>query len=112
MLNPLKSGFLGVQLFFPKVLRYSVPSFLWLAGLSTPELALNYSINIVILSIQSSFNFLSAYNVILDHNNIKAGVLAIPYYFVLSNVSALFGFYKFLRGERFRTWDHMREIGN
>jgi hypothetical protein len=36
-------------------------------------------------------------------------MLALPQYFVLSNLAALIAFYQFLRGERYAHWEPNRE---
>jgi uncharacterized membrane protein len=45
----------------------------------------------------------------LEKSEIKSGILAMPLYFVLANLAALIGFYKFLRGERYACWKPIRE---
>ncbi len=46
----------------------------------------------------------------LEKSGRKAGILAVPLYFILTNLASLIGFYKFLRGERYARWEPIREI--
>jgi hypothetical protein len=36
-------------------------------------------------------------------------LLALPQYFVLANLASVLGFYKFVRGERYASWEPIRE---
>jgi hypothetical protein len=38
-------------------------------------------------------------------------LLALPHYFVLTNVASLIALYQFLRGERYAHWEPIRETG-
>lgn len=109
MLNPLKSGFYGVQLFSHKVLRYSVPVFLFLIFCSTAALSLQSLLYALIFALQAAFYFTALAAWILERSGAKAGILAIPLYFVLTNVASIVAFYKFLRGERYARWEPIRE---
>ena len=40
--------------------------------------------------------------------NIRTGVLSVPFYFILANASALWGFITYLRGAREVTWTTVR----
>ncbi len=110
MLNPLRSGFYAVELISHKVLRYSVPILLILILFSN-SLAAVYSIFFtVILILQIMFYLMALAAWGLEKNGRKAGLLAAPLYFVLTNLASLVGFYKFLRGERYARWEPIREI--
>ena len=58
---------------------------------------------------QIGFYLLAALGWLLEKSGAKIGVLAIPHYFVLANLASVFAFYKFLRGERYATWEPIRE---
>ena len=109
MLNPLKSGFYAVQLISHKVLRYSVPVFLFLLFVSTAVLALDSAIFFVILLLQVAFYAAAFFGWFLETSGRKSGILAIPLYFVLANLASVTGFYKFLKGESYARWEPIRE---
>lgn len=105
MLNPLKSGFYGVQLISHKLFRYAVPVFLFFLLISTAILSFYSNIFSLIFAVQIAFYLLAFLGWI---TNLK--ILAIPYYFVLTNIASIVAFYKFLRGEKFARWEPIREI--
>src|SRR5260221_525331 len=45
----------------------------------------------------------------LERAGVRSRMLALPQYFVLSNLAALIAFYQFLRGERYAHWEPHRE---
>lgn len=108
MLNPLKSGFYAIELISHKVLRYSAPIFLFLILISSIFLAFGSLFFVIVLAVQALF-YLAAFGAwIMESKNVKLGLLASPFYFVLTNVSSAVGFYKFLRGERYARWETAR----
>lgn len=109
MMNPLKSGFFAIELISHKVFRYAVPVFLLLLLFSAAVLSFYSNIFVLISALQIGFYLLAAAGWILESRNRKPGVLAIPLYFVLTNVASLIGFYKFLRGERYASWEPIRD---
>ena len=108
MLNPLKSGFYGVELLSHKVLRYAAPVFLATTFVSTAFLASQSLFFGGLLFLQVSFYMLAFAAWLLGSKNLKLGIFAAPLYFVLANLSSVMGFYKFLRGERFTRWEPVR----
>jgi len=45
----------------------------------------------------------------LERAGVHSRILALPQYFVLSNLAALIACYQFLRGERYEHWETNRE---
>ena len=109
MLNPLKSGFYAVELVSHKVLRYAVPLFLLLIFVSNAVLLLRVPFFEIIFLLQTAFYLLAFIGWAFEKMGARIGVFAIPHYFVLANLASVFGFYKFLRGERYATWEPIRE---
>lgn len=109
MLNPLKSGFYAVELFSHKVLRYSVPLFLFLLFVSTGVLAFSSNVFGFIFAMQLVFYVAALTGWVLEKSGKRLGILAMPLYFVLANMASLVGFYKFLSGERYARWEPIRE---
>jgi cellulose synthase/poly-beta-1,6-N-acetylglucosamine synthase-like glycosyltransferase len=108
-LNPLKSGFYAVQLFSHKVLRYAVPVFLFSILFSTAVLSPHSAIYSLIFAVQASFYLMAFAAWLLERSGAKLGILAMPLYFVLTNIASIVAFYKFLRGERYARWEPIRE---
>jgi cellulose synthase/poly-beta-1,6-N-acetylglucosamine synthase-like glycosyltransferase len=108
MLNPLRHGFYAIQLLSHKVLRYSVPVFLILMLLSSVILAFNNLFYAVVTLLEVCFYLVAIIAWALEMRSVRLGILGAPFYFVLANLSSVVGFYKFLRGERFVSWETVR----
>jgi len=108
LLNPLRSGFYGVQLISHKVMRYLVPFFLMglfiCSGLLAP-ISLFYRL---IFAAQIACYACPALAWVLDGVGIRIRLLAFPQYFMLANLASLIGCYKFLRGQRYASWEPIR----
>ena len=109
MMNPFRSGFYAVELISHKVLRYAVPLFLLLIFAANAVLMRDSIFYEIIFLLQIAFYFLAFLGWLIEKTGAKIGVFAIPHYFVLTNLASVFGFYKFLRGERYATWEPIRE---
>ncbi len=109
MMNPFRSGFYGVQLLSHKVMRYAVPFFL-IAILAASGILARYSMLYSIVFVAQLGCYLSALGAwMLERAGVHSRMLALPQYFVLSNLAALIAFYQFLRGERYAHWEPNRE---
>lgn len=111
MLNPFKSGFYAVELISHKLFRYGVPLFLAALFVSTATLFFQSDFFGVFLALQAAFYLLALIGWILEKTGRPTGILAMPLYFMLANLASLVGFYKFLRGERFASWEPIRDSG-
>src|SRR5713226_4242414 len=109
MVNPFRSGFYAVQLLSHKVMRYAVPLFL-IAILAASAILARYSLLYSIVFVAQLGCYLSALGAwMLERAGLHSRALALPQYFVLSNLAALIAFYQFLRGERYAHWETSRE---
>ncbi len=108
MLNPFESGFFAVELVSHKLLRYSVPVFLILILISSVILAAHSAVFSLILLAQVLFYLLAFVGWLFERGGKSIGVFAIPLYFALANLASLIGFYKFLAGERYASWEPLR----
>ena len=109
MMNPFRSGFYAVQLLSHKVLRYAVPFFL-IAILATSGILVRYSVAYLILFCLQIACYLGALGAwMLERAGVHSRALALPQYFVLSNLAAVIASYQFLRGERYAHWETSRE---
>jgi cellulose synthase/poly-beta-1,6-N-acetylglucosamine synthase-like glycosyltransferase len=108
MLNPVKAGFYSLQLLSHKLLRYAVPIFLVLAFFSSLVLTTSSILFVIIFTVQAVF-YLTAWAAwILEKYGRKSSILAVPLYFVLANIASAAGFYKFVVGERYASWEPVR----
>jgi len=109
MLSPVKSGFYAVELFSHKVMRYFVPFFL-IAILAASAFLARGSNSYLVMTLAQLACYLSAFAALaLERAGVRNRVLALPQYFLLANVASLIAFYKFLRGERYASWEPIRE---
>src|SRR6266849_5661375 len=109
MMNPFRSGFYAVQLLSHKVMRYAVPFFL-IAILATSGILARYSLLYLTVFGSQLGCYLGALGAwMLERAGVHSRMLALPQYFVLSNLAALIACYQFLRGERYAHWETNRE---
>jgi len=108
LLNPLRSGFYGVQLVSHKVMRYLVPFFLMGLFISSALLASGASFFRLMLAVQILCYACPGIAWLLDRAGIRSRLLAFPQYFMLANLASLIGCYKFLRGQRYASWEPIR----
>jgi cellulose synthase/poly-beta-1,6-N-acetylglucosamine synthase-like glycosyltransferase len=112
MLNPVRSGFFAVELISHKIFRYAVPLFLLGIFAANSFLAFHSAVFELIFLFQIGFYLMALLAWFFERKGIRLGVLAIPLYFVLANLASLIAFHKFLRGERFATWEPIREAAD
>lgn len=109
MMNPLRSGFYGVQLFSHKVMRYLVPLFLILVLVSSVVLAFDSLLFRLIVAGQVGVYGAAALAWALERFGLHNRLLAIPQYFVIANLASLIAVYKFTTGERYARWEPIRD---
>lgn len=108
MLNPFVSGFFAIELISHKVLRYCVPLILLLLLATSAAASVDSVFFLFVFAAQIIFYGFALAAWILEKNQVKSSLLAIPLYFTLSNLAAIFGFFKFLSGERYSYWEPIR----
>jgi cellulose synthase/poly-beta-1,6-N-acetylglucosamine synthase-like glycosyltransferase len=108
LLNPVRSGFYGVQLLSHKVMRYLVPFFLMGLLISSAVVASGSLFYRLMFAAQIACYACPALAWILDRVGIRSRLLAFPQYFMLANLASLIGCYKFLRGQRYASWEPIR----
>ena len=109
MMNPFLSGFYAVQLVSHKLMRYSVPLFLVTAFVSSAASAGQSVLFAAFSAAQLAFYGVALLAWFLEKAGLRTGPLAIPLYFVLANAASVGGFYKFLKGERYASWEPIRD---
>jgi len=112
MMNPRRSGFYAVELFSHKVMRYFVPVFLIALFVASGVLAPSSIFYLAIFAAQLAGYSTAALAALLERAGVQNRLLALPQYFVLSNLASLIAFYQFIRGERYAHWEPQREDGS
>lgn len=107
LLNPLRYPVFSFQLISHKILRYGV-SFMLPALLVTNLFLLDRVFFQVSFAFQVGFYLCAGIAWLRERNAKPSGVLALPYYFTLTNLAAITAFLKFLRGERVVVWTPKR----
>ena len=108
MLNPIRSGFYGIQLLSHKVMRYLVPFFLMGLFVSSAVLATSSLFYRLMFAAQLAAYACPALAWLLDRVGIRSRLLALPQYFMLANLASLIACYQFVRGERYARWEPIR----
>jgi cellulose synthase/poly-beta-1,6-N-acetylglucosamine synthase-like glycosyltransferase len=107
-LNPLKYGRFAWQLWSHKVLRYASP-FIWIGALAANVVLIGYHVAyLVMFAGQCAIIAAGVAGFILQDRNHNLGLLAKPYYFVLTNLASLIAALRYLRGDRMVVWTPVR----
>lgn len=109
MLNPFRSGFYAIQLWSHKVMRYIVPVFLIVMFVTSAFLASRNLFFAVLFVGQLAFYLAALVSAVLERFGVTIRLLALPQYFVITNLASLIAFVKFLSGETYTKWEPSRE---
>jgi hypothetical protein len=109
MMNPFRSGFYAVQLLSHKVMRYAVPLFSLGVFVSSAALAFQSRVYLAAAVLQMAFYASALMGWLGEQIGIRHRLLSLPRYFVLANVASVVAFHKFISGERYASWEPMRE---
>src|SRR5262249_30076254 len=109
MLNPLRSGFFAFELFSHKVMRYLVPLFLVTALIASAVLAWESPLYRIVLLLQLACYVSAVIAFALERLGFSTRLLALPQYFVLTNVASVMALFQLLRGETYTRWEPIRE---
>jgi cellulose synthase/poly-beta-1,6-N-acetylglucosamine synthase-like glycosyltransferase len=105
LLNPLRHGRYAWQLWSHKALRYASPLF-WIVALTTSAVLGADPFYLALFALQVLVIAAGIGGFLLGTSG--AGVLAKPYYFLLTNVASLLAIWRYLQGERSVTWKPIR----
>lgn len=108
MMNPFNSGFYAVQLISHKLLRYAVPILLAAMFIANSVLIPSSGFYSTLFALQALFYILAVAGWIIEIAGLRSRILSIPQYFLLANLASVIAFYKFLRGERYESWEPIR----
>jgi cellulose synthase/poly-beta-1,6-N-acetylglucosamine synthase-like glycosyltransferase len=106
-LDPVRYGVFAWQLWSHKLLRYATP-LLWLTAIGANIALAGQTPYLVLLLAQFALIAAGALGFPLQERGYKLGLLAQPYYFLLTNVASLIATLRYLRGERMVTWTPIR----
>lgn len=108
LFNPFKYGFISLQLFSHKVLRWLIPVFMIILFFSNIFLLRDSKLYMTTFAFQIVF-YLSAFlGWITDLLNIKIKIFALPLYFCVVNIASLISLVKTLSGGKAVTWEPIR----
>jgi len=108
VLNPFRKGFYAVQLLSHKVMRYLVPLFLIVLLVTSALLAFNSLFYAVVFIAQVGFYLAATAATLMVRFGINSRVLALPQYFLITNLACLMALFKLVRGERYIKWEPVR----
>lgn len=109
VLNPFRSGFYAIQLWSHKLMRYLVPVFLIVIFLTSAFLTPRSAFYAAVFVMQVAFYLAALVSWILERLGVTFSLLALPQYFVITNLASLIAFVKFVTGERYTRWEPSRE---
>jgi cellulose synthase/poly-beta-1,6-N-acetylglucosamine synthase-like glycosyltransferase len=112
VLNPFHQGFYSVQLISHKVMRYVVPLFLIILLVTSGLLAFNSIFYAAVFLAQIVFYLAAGASALMVRLGVNSRVLALPQYFVITNIACLLALIKLVRGERYVRWEPVRERVN
>jgi len=107
MIDPRKYGFFAFQLLSHKLCRWLVPFWLIIALATSFVLALFDRFYAAILSVETCFYAIAALGMIFSRLS-SSLFFKIPSFFVLVNLSVLFAWIQYWRGERLVSWEPSR----
>ncbi|MHB8481170.1 MAG: glycosyltransferase family 2 protein [Nitrospiria bacterium] len=103
-LNPFHYGLFSWQMFSHKLCRWLVPFFLITALVSNLFLLSQSGLYKALFALQLLFYGLAILK--LTRSNFPdSGLIKIPFYFVMVNLSILMAWYRYLKGEQLLTWE-------
>ena len=109
VLNPFRSGFYAIQLWSHKLMRYLVPVFLIAIFIASAFLVPRNAFYAAVFLMQVAFYLAALVSWALERLGVTFSLLALPQYFVITNLASLIAFVKFLTGERYTRWEPSRE---
>jgi cellulose synthase/poly-beta-1,6-N-acetylglucosamine synthase-like glycosyltransferase len=109
VLNPFRNGFYAVQLLSHKVMRYLVPLFLIAMLITSAFLSFTNLFYAAVFLAQVGLYIAAAASALMVRLGVNSRWLALPQYFVITNVACLIALFKLVSGERYIKWEPVRE---
>lgn len=107
LFNPFRYGFVSLQLFSHKVLRWLIPVFMIVLLISNYFLLEGRFYSLIFI-FQIVFYLFALAGWIADSFNIKLKIFALPLYFCIVNIASLVSLVKTLSGNKAVTWQPIR----
>lgn len=104
LLNPLRFGVFSIFLVSHKLPRYLTPVFILLAFASTAHLSLSSTGFRCILWVELAVISIGIVQILMQKWTCWHGVAGAPASICVTAAAALVGWYRYLRGERYETW--------
>jgi len=108
LFNPVRFGFVSLQLLSHKVLRWLVPVLLLVLLVSNLWLLDSSRFYIATLALQLTFYAIAFAGFLAERMNIAFRLFTVPLYFVTVNVAAVVAMYRILKGYKAVTWETVR----
>ncbi|HTE95159.1 MAG TPA: glycosyltransferase family 2 protein [Bradyrhizobium sp.] len=108
LFNPMRFGFVSLQLLSHKVLRWLVPVLLLILLVSNLWLLDSSRFYVVTLTLQLIFYGIAMAGFLAERMNIAFKLLTVPLYFVTVNAAAVVAMYRILKGYKAVTWETVR----
>lgn len=109
MFNPFRYPLFSIQLLSHKVLRYAAPLFLIIMLATTAFLSQFGVFYLAAFLIQVVFYLSGALAWVMETAGVTVRALAVPQYFLVTNVASILAAIKLLQGERYVRWEPVRE---
>lgn len=108
LFNPLRFGFVALQLFSHKVLRWMIAPLLAVLFLSNLWLLGSSWFYAMTLGLQLVFYGIALLGLLAERSHVTFRPLTIPLYFVTVNAAAVVAMYRILKGHKAVTWETIR----
>lgn len=104
LLNPLRHGFFSLFLTSHKLLRYLTPVFVVMTVASSAFLSRTSVPFRWLLSAEMALMGLGVAQIVMQSWTTRLRVSGVPAFFCAATAAAIVGWYRYLRGERYKTW--------
>lgn len=104
LLNPFRCGIFSIEIFSHKILRWGGGIMLLALFAGNAFIISDSRLYASFFCFQVAAYLLAAIGGIFEPLSRKFAVVRIPYFFVCTNLSALFAFYKYIAGQRVAVW--------
>jgi glycosyltransferase involved in cell wall biosynthesis len=104
LLNPFRAGVFSVFLVSHKLLRYLTPVFVAMAVGSTAYLSSSSAAFRYLLWVELGAVCIGMAQILMQRWTARKGVAGVPAFLCVTTAAAVAGWYRYLRGDRYETW--------
>lgn len=112
LLNPLRHGFVAVELISHKLLRWLVPAFLLALLIANAAVLDEGPLYRLAMAGQGAFYLLAVTGFVVRRRAHVPAILSVPFYFCMVNAASALGIVDAFRGKTYTTWATARSPGN